>query len=192
MELASLTFRFLLAFVFISASIPKLAARAEFARAMENYGILPRRLVAPVARWLPRLELAVGLALLLGVATGPVALLVAAMLLLFAAGVAWNLVRGRRIDCGCAGIAVPRTISWPLVVRDFALVGVALTLALAPPDTLALVAWWPSHAGGTASSADAVALLLMSALVVVGEALVVDGWRTRAARRRFERGETYA
>lgn len=192
MELASLVCRFLLAFVFIAASIPKLAARAEFARAVENYRLLPRALIAPVARWLPRLELAAGLALLLGVAIAPVSLLVGAMLLVFASAVAWNLLRGRRIDCGCVGTAVPRRISWPLVTRDLVLVGLALTVALRPPHTLTLVASWPVHAVGTASSTDALALLLTSALVVVGEAVVVDALRTRAARRRLERGEIYA
>jgi uncharacterized membrane protein YphA (DoxX/SURF4 family) len=185
-ELAALGFRFVLAFVLILASIPKLAGRKEFAQAVDNYGLLPRTLVSPVARWLPWLELCAGSALLVGVFVGPVALLVAAMLLVFAGAVGWNLVHGRRIECGCAGTAAPREISWGLVVRDLVLAGLALFLAAAPPTTLAVSIGWPVEAGGTTSSSDAVAVLLVSALVVLGEALVLDARRTVVAIRRFD------
>lgn len=37
------TGRFVLAFVFLSASLPKLAARADFEEAVANYALLPSR-----------------------------------------------------------------------------------------------------------------------------------------------------
>jgi|SRR5918999_1267847 hypothetical protein len=189
MELAALGFRFLLGFVFIAASIPKLAASTEFANAVGNYGLVPRRLVQPVARWLPKLELAAGLSLLFGIALGPVALLVAAMLLVFSGAVTWNLLRGRRIECGCAGTAVPRAISWPLVARDLLLASFAFALAFAAPDTAALLPASPLYADGVATKVDAMALMLTSALVVVAEALVVDALRTRSVLHAFGRAE---
>jgi hypothetical protein len=189
MELASLFFRFLLAFVFIAASIPKLAAHEEFAGAVANYRLLPHVLVDPVARWLPRVELAVGVALIVGVALAPIALFAAATLLVFSAAVAWNLLHGRRIECGCAGTSVPREISWRLVARDVALTAFAVALAIAPPDTLALPHPWPLGAGGEASNLDGMAVFLISALVVLGETLIVDAVRTRKALDAFVRAE---
>ena len=50
------------------------------------------------------------------------------MLLVFTAAVSTNLLRGRIIDCGCAGAATPQRISWSLVARDTVLSGLALLL----------------------------------------------------------------
>lgn len=43
-EAAALGFRFIMAFVFLSAAIPKLLAPAHFALAVRNYRLLPPRL----------------------------------------------------------------------------------------------------------------------------------------------------
>ena len=53
----------------------------------------------------------------------------AALLLLFAAAMAINIVRGRRhIDCGCFQSALKQTLNWILVARNC---GLAALLALA-------------------------------------------------------------
>lgn len=44
-DAAALTSRFVLAFVFLSAAVPKLFAAHEFERAVANYALLPRPLV---------------------------------------------------------------------------------------------------------------------------------------------------
>jgi uncharacterized membrane protein YphA (DoxX/SURF4 family) len=190
-EFAALGSRFLLAFVLILASIPKLASREEFAQAVANYRLLPRFLVSPVSRWLPRLELAAGVALLAGTAVGPASVLVAVMLLLFAAAVAWNLLQGRKIECGCAGSAVPREISWQLVIRDVVLAAVALFVAFAWFEGVAVAFPWSSDAGG-AGAADVIAVVFVAALVVVGESVLVGALRARAALRAFEEARSSA
>ena len=81
-DAAALGLRFVLAFVFLVAAIPKLFGRAAFERAVANYALVPSLLVAIVAAWLPRLELGLAFALFLGVAVVPVAAGAAVLLLL--------------------------------------------------------------------------------------------------------------
>src|SRR5215211_7230933 len=107
-EAAALFLRFLLAFVFLTAALPKLFARDDFERALRNYELLPRRLVPTVAAWLPRVELACALALFAGFAITFVTAIAAGMLTVFAAAVAVNLARGRIIECGCYSSSAPR------------------------------------------------------------------------------------
>lgn len=54
-DAGALTFRFVVAFTFLWAALPKLFDTAAFERAVANYGLLPQRLVRPIARWLPRI-----------------------------------------------------------------------------------------------------------------------------------------
>jgi len=60
--------------------------------------------------------------------------LAALLLLLFAAAMAANLLRGRSdIDCGCAIGRLRERIGWPLVTRNLLLAVVALLLAWGRP-----------------------------------------------------------
>ncbi len=129
----------LLAAIFGSAGPAKLMARDAFAGVVANYRLLPDPLVTPVALVLPCLEIVVALGLLLP-ATRPLAALMAAfLLLLFAAAMAVNLLRGHSdIDCGCAIGRLRERIGWPLVARNLLLAVVALLLAWGRPVARAL------------------------------------------------------
>ena len=179
---AALGFRFVLGFVFLSAAIPKLLAPADFALAVRNYRLLRPRLTEPVARWLPQLEFALALALLLGLATRPAAGLAAAALLIFAGAIAINLLRGREIDCGCYSAASPRTIGWWLVVRDLGLALSAALVLVAPPQTLALSSLWSDEAAHLGAR-DGVAVALLAASIVLAELLIGEALRVRRAAR---------
>lgn len=183
-EAAALGFRFTLAFVFLSAAIPKLLAPADFALAVRNYRLLPPRLNEPVARWLPRLELALALALLAGVAIRAAAALALAALLVFAGAIAINLARGRQIDCGCHSAASPRAIGWWLVARDLVLAIAALLVLIAAPETLAVSKLWSDEAADLAIG-DGVPIALLAASVVLVELLVGEALRVRRAVRSF-------
>jgi len=128
-----LALRLALAAVFIPAGLAKLLNLAAFARAVANYRLLPPAAVRPVATTLPWLELAAGVLLLLGLGTGPVAAALAVLLLAFALAVSVNLLRGRRIDCGCFTGPGPRQITWATVARNLGLSAVAAWAALIPP-----------------------------------------------------------
>lgn len=167
-EFAALTGRYGLAFVLLGASVPKLLARADFRAALANYRILPDRLVAPVAQWLPRIELAAAAALFAGVYVTAVALAVATLLLVFAVAVGVNLVRGRQIDCGCSGFTAQRTISWPAVARNVALAGVAVAATI-----------WST------SGSDASAALIVGGSVVLANLVLGESRRFRSGLLEF-------
>jgi uncharacterized membrane protein YphA (DoxX/SURF4 family) len=177
---AALISRYVVALVLVTAAVPKLVDAREFERVVTNYELLPSRLVRPVALWLPRLELACGLALLLGVAVKPVVAAAGLLLLVFAGAVALNLKRGREIDCGCYGSIAPRRIGWPLVAGDVLLAAIAILAALADPGALALLT--VGHQTTSLSDGNALAVLLFSAALVVAY-LTISSWQ---ALRRAE------
>jgi uncharacterized membrane protein YphA (DoxX/SURF4 family) len=71
--------------------------------AVRAYDVLPPAGVGIVAALLPWLELALGGLLLAGIGTRAVAVLSAALLVVFVAGVTQAWARGLSIDCGCFG-----------------------------------------------------------------------------------------
>jgi uncharacterized membrane protein YphA (DoxX/SURF4 family) len=134
--------RLVLGGVFVVAGALKIPDPAAAVRAVRAYRLLPEPLVAPVAFGLPVIEIAVGLALLLGVFVRTAAIAAAVLLVVFlvAVGSAW--ARGLQIDCGCFGtggeVAAGKT-AYPLeVFRDGALLLAALLLTRRPASRLAL------------------------------------------------------
>jgi uncharacterized membrane protein YphA (DoxX/SURF4 family) len=87
-------------------------------------------------------EIALGLALLAGVFVRAAALGSAVLLVVFLAGVASAWARGLQIDCGCFGgggqVAEADTAYLEEVLRDLALLVLALLLARRPVSRLAL------------------------------------------------------
>jgi len=134
--------RLLLGGVFVVAGALKVPDPAAAVRAVRAYRLLPELLVGPVAFGLPVLEIAVGLALLLGalVRTAAIASAVLLVVFLVAVGSAW--ARGLQIDCGCFGnggtVAAGETAYPQEVLRDAGLLGLALLLAWRPASRLAL------------------------------------------------------
>jgi hypothetical protein len=134
-----LTLRGALALLFAVAAVHKLRDVGRFAATLGEYRVLPDALVGPVSGVVIAAELGVAGAL---VAAGAREIGLAgagALLLLYAAAIGINLVRGRRhIDCGCAGPAARRPIGAPLLVRNLVIAGAGLA-ALAPVAPRALV-----------------------------------------------------
>jgi uncharacterized membrane protein YphA (DoxX/SURF4 family) len=107
--------------------------------AVRAYDVLPTAGVDVVAALLPWLELALGVLLLAGIGTRTVAILSAALLLVFVAGVAQAWVRGLSIDCGCFGgggaVEPGRTTYVQELLRDAGFLFMAGWL-IARPQTL--------------------------------------------------------
>jgi len=97
----SMLFRLVLGAIFIYASIDKIAHPADFARAIFYYRILPVSLVNIFAVVLPWAELFAGTLLILGIFTRGSVLLIDVMLLVFIVAIAYNVLRGVDISCGC-------------------------------------------------------------------------------------------
>jgi uncharacterized membrane protein YphA (DoxX/SURF4 family) len=128
--------------VFLAAGVLKVPDPAAAVRAVRAYQLLPEPLVAPVAFGLPVVEIAVGLALLVGVFVRTAAIAAAVLLVVYLVGVGSAWARGLQIDCGCfskGGQVAAGETSYPLeVLRDLALLLVALALARWPGSRLAL------------------------------------------------------
>jgi Methylamine utilisation protein MauE len=175
-EVVIIAVRYLVGWLLVVASIPKLSTLNDFQQAVANYEILSPRQLPAFARGLPVLELVTGVALLVGLNLRLAGAIAATMFAGFSVAVVVNLLRGRRIDCGCSGGgggATSREISWSLVGVNLLLIcGTALIVAY-PPDTLALMASWPGPAPETTVEAQvALAVGASVALLIAIQALI--------------------
>jgi len=141
-----LTLRWLLASVFLIAIVHKLKDPAEFRVTLEDYQLLPSILLRPAFFALVSCEFVVICALLANLEFGGFA--AAVLLSVYTLAIGINLVRGRtEIDCGCSGPAVRQTLSIWLVVRNIALVVLALITLVGSADrVLGLLDWFTSLA----------------------------------------------
>ena len=131
-----LAVRVFLALVFVTAALSKLGNAEEFYGVVRNFRILPDGLSRVTAHVLPVVELAIAAGLLIGVTAVPAALAAAALLAVFGAALAINVLRGRTwIDCGCFRNGLRQNVSWSLVARNAAMTAAALGLAWLLPQT---------------------------------------------------------
>lgn len=91
--------------IFVIAALPKVSDPPSFAHMIYNYRITPGPLVNLIALVLPWVELLAGLALILGIWRRSSAVLIGVLLLIFIAGISFNLARGNAIDCGCFDVS---------------------------------------------------------------------------------------
>ncbi len=123
------TLSLLLAGMWVVAAASKLANRDAFRGILHNYRLLPEGVERPVAEMLPILELLLAFGLLLPPARPWAAIASALLLLLFAAAMGVNILRGRtEIDCGCFIGVVRQRIGWSLVLRNLLLAVAVLPL----------------------------------------------------------------
>lgn len=138
-----------LSLILVIGASYKLSDPALFVVAVDNYRLLPERLVAPVAQLTAAAELLAGLLLPFPKTRLFGGVLALALLAAVTSAVAINLRRGHtRIDCGCGGLS-SQPLSWGLVARNSLLMALVL-LAMRQGSGRALV-WidYLSIAGGT-------------------------------------------
>src|SRR5438876_3041113 len=116
--------RLVLVAVFLVAGLAKLADLAGSRQALRDFGV-PAKLATPLGTLLPLAELAVALALVASVSAWWGALGALVLLLLFVAGIGYNLARGRTPDCHCFGQLHSAPAGWPTLTRNLILAGVA-------------------------------------------------------------------
>lgn len=95
--------RVALGVVFITAGVLKVGDPGRFAADIEAYRLLPQSLSLPAAYLMPWLEMASGLALIIGRWTKGASIWASAMMVAFVTALVVNLTRGLDIDCGCFG-----------------------------------------------------------------------------------------
>ena len=155
--------RIFVGIVLLIAALLKFIDRRGFGEAVRDYGILPKRVAGVFAKWLPVIEFATAVGMLLGLflfLAIPTSLV---LFLMFGSAVMVNLVRGRRkISCGCFGAGLDKELNWTLVGRNVVLtclsgllwygylymadqaaeVGVEYTIATALSAWACFSVWW--------------------------------------------------
>ena len=160
------TLRLALVLLFSVAAWHKLADRSHFEEALRGYALLPDGATRPFSWTLPRVELAIAIALL-HPASHLGGLAAASLLLVYTGAIGINLARGRRgIDCGCFTKGSSTPLSSALVARNVALISAACALLLpVSARTLVWVDWLTS----------VTALLALSLLWAAGQQLAQTG-----------------
>jgi len=126
------------AVVLASAASHKLRAPQRFFRQLEAYELIPQVLLAPVARLIPLLEAGLALALLVPATRAWAAVGAALLMTGYALAIGINVWRGRKdMDCGCSGPGQVQPVRAVLLLRNAALVVLALLAAL-PAEPRAL------------------------------------------------------
>jgi hypothetical protein len=118
--------------IFAASAIMKFADLDEFRVALENYRIIPA--AAPMLMILiPIAEIASAVGIAIPATRVDGAALLLALIVIFSAAVAINLLRGRvYIDCGCFGPALRQKISWWIVARNAMLAILTMLSMIAP------------------------------------------------------------
>jgi peroxiredoxin/uncharacterized membrane protein YphA (DoxX/SURF4 family) len=169
MSLVLLFARFLLAVVFVVAGLAKLADRAGSRQALQDFG-LPAAVARPLGLLLPLAELAVAVALVAPILAWWGALGALALLLLFVAGISYNLTRGRRPDCHCFGQLYSAPAGWSTLIRNLVLAAVAaLVVGLGPQYAT------PNMLGWLGALALTQRMVVLAGVVVVA-LLALVGW----------------
>lgn len=91
--------------IFIVAALPKIVDPPAFAQMIYNYKLLPRPMIAPLAIFLPWLELLCGLALVLGIWRRTATIFIGGMLIVFIIAIGINLAKGNAVNCGCFDVS---------------------------------------------------------------------------------------
>jgi uncharacterized membrane protein YphA (DoxX/SURF4 family) len=131
-----LLIRFALGTMFLYAGASKLSDLGEFADAIKLYRMIPGATAGAVARTVSVTEVVLGVVLLLGVAIGYASVAGSVLLVIFAVAMGVNLIRGRRIPCGCKRESEPIQIKH--IVRNALAVAALLFLATLPTHDWAL------------------------------------------------------
>ena len=128
-SLSTLLTRLVLGGVFIYASVDKIIRPEDFAAVVFNYRILPDVLINVTAVILPWLEFFLGLSLILGIWLPGGVLTCNILLAIFSIAIAFNLLRGLDIGCGCFGSFLEPgsrlSMVWYLL-RDAVLLGLGI------------------------------------------------------------------
>lgn len=135
-----------LAAVWFLAGGSKVGDLAASGRAVNAYQVMPYDAATVIGAALPFVELALGVLLLVGLATRVTAGVSAALLVVFVAGIASAWARGLAIDCGCFGdggqLAAGQSPSYgPEILRDLGFLALAGFLLIWPRTPASVDGW---------------------------------------------------
>ena len=123
---------------FIIAAVPKIIEPLAFATSIAHYGILPSWAVNASALVLPWLEIISGIFLVVGYKVRLNAIFTGAMLVIFTSAVAYAVILGLKIDCGCFGSQGGDEVSWWKVTKNSFMILMCLFLWKWPSTALSV------------------------------------------------------
>jgi uncharacterized membrane protein YphA (DoxX/SURF4 family) len=129
LDVVGLLARLFLGGVLIWAGITKVGRPLTSQRAVQAYEIMPMDLAGYIGLALPFVEIILGVLLVVGLFTRPVAAVSTLLMVVFIIGISQAWARGLTIDCGCFGgggqVAADETAYPQEIARDagFALAG---------------------------------------------------------------------
>lgn len=142
LDVVGLLARLLLGVVLVWAGAAKIGAPLTSQRAVQAYEVLPIDLAGAIGLALPFVEVVLGVLLLLGLFTRPVAVVSTLLMLAFVAGIAQAWARGLTIDCGCFGgggrIGADETRYPQEIARDLAFAAAGAWLWVRPRSLASL------------------------------------------------------
>lgn len=103
LDVVGLLARLFLGIVLVVAGALKVGHPLTSQRAVQAYDIMPLALAGWVGLALPFLEIVLGVLLVLGLFTRPVAVVATLLMVAFVIGISQAWARGLTIDCGCFG-----------------------------------------------------------------------------------------
>ncbi|MDP9342043.1 MAG: DoxX family protein [Actinomycetota bacterium] len=186
MTSAALGFRLLLGLIFLRVGLAKMGNRTAFTRAVQSYRLAPAPLSEWIGRWLPILETALGVLLVLGIEQRLTGWTVTGLLILFGAAVSVNLVRGRAIDCGCSGGTAPKSITWWTVARNGGLTAMSMSVATNPPTVLSLESLWRASGPPVPSLSTGLATVDLTLIVMLSWLLAKEALRLSRTAGSFQ------
>jgi len=135
-----------LAAVWLFAGAAKVGDLAGSGRAVNAYQVMPFEVAKVIGAALPFVEIALGVLLVVGLATRAAAAISSALLLVFIAGISSAWARGLSIDCGCFGsggqLAAGQSPSYaPEIARDIGFLVLAAFLLVWPRTRLSVDRW---------------------------------------------------
>lgn len=135
-----------LAAVWLVAGGAKVGDLAGSGRAVNAYDVMPYDLAKVIGAALPFIEIALGLLLLVGLATRLAAGISAALLVVFIAGITQAWSRGLQIDCGCFGsggqLGAGQSPTYgPEILRDLGFLALAGFLLIWPLTRISIDSW---------------------------------------------------
>jgi uncharacterized membrane protein YphA (DoxX/SURF4 family) len=118
-----------LAAVFIYAGIQKIEDPHAFSQAISYYEFFPPFLINPIAVWLPWIEVAAGICLVIGRWVSGSALIVAVLAFAFGLLTGMAILRGLDISCGCFSLGGEQeTVQWTHILANVLLLTMAMQI----------------------------------------------------------------
>ncbi len=128
--LVALILRVLLGALFVYTGTLKAMDPISFLDSIRTFHILPDPYAAWLAMGLPWLEILAGVALVMGILLEGGLALITGMLAVFLWALIYSWQRGLDIDCGCFGKEDADAGYWDKILRDIALLMVAMGLII--------------------------------------------------------------